>query len=169
MRTIVKAVDSANEWMGRQMKWIVFILVVFMLTEVTLRYGFNNPTTQLPVMSTFTGATLYSLAFGYILLHRGHVRVDIFYSRLSERTQAILDVVLTVLLFFPVVGLLTYAAGEWAIYAWATGEKSMQTYWYPALGPIRTIVFVGMALFLVQGIVQFLRDLHMAIRSRPYD
>jgi TRAP-type mannitol/chloroaromatic compound transport system permease small subunit len=147
----------------------VFALIGFIVGEVVLRYVFNHPTTQGPVLATMTGAALYALSLGYILLHHGHVRIDILYGRLSPRRKAVLDVVLTLLFFFPVIGLLTYAGGEWMSFAWRTGERSGQTYWYPLLGPVRTAVFAGLALFLLQGIAQFVRDLHFAIRNRPYD
>ena len=169
MRKVLKLIDSANEWVGKQMKWLVFAVIIICLSEVTLRYVFNKPTIQLPCIIVMTGASLYVLSFGYIMLHKGHVRVDVFYSRLSERGQAIMDVILAIVFFFPVIGLLTYAAGEWMWYAWETGERSQMTYWYPLLGPVRTTVFAGMVLFLLQGVAQFVRDLHFAARSKPYD
>lgn len=169
MRKVLKLIDSINEWVGTQMKWLVFAVIVICLTEVTLRYVFNKPTIQLPCIITMTGASLYALSFGYILLHKGHVRVDVMYTRLSERNKAIFDAVLAVVFFFPVVGLLTYAAGEWMWYAWEVGERSQMTYWYPILGPVRTTVFAGLFIFLLQGVAQFVRDLYFAVRSKPYD
>ncbi|MBE9513759.1 MAG: TRAP transporter small permease subunit [Dehalococcoidia bacterium] len=169
MRKILKAIDSVNEWVGTQMKWLVFAIIVVCISEVISRYVFNKPTIQLPCILVMTAASLYALSFGYILLHKGHVRVDVLYARLSQRTKAVFDVVLTLLFFFPVIGLLTYAAGEWMWYAWSTGERSQMTYWYPILGPVRTTVFAGMLIFLLQGVAQFIRDLHFALRSRPYD
>lgn len=169
MRKTLKIIDSVNEWVGRQMKWLVFALIIIICSEVVLRYVFNKPTIQLPCIVTMTGASLYALSFGYILLHKGHVRVDVFYTRLSQRRKAVLDVVLTLLFFFPVIGLLSYAAGAWMWFAWESGERSQMTYWYPILGPVRTTVFAGMVIFLVQGVAQFVRDLHFAIRSKPYD
>ena len=169
MRKILKAIDSVNEWVGTQMKWLVFAIIVVCISEVISRYVFNKPTIQLPCILVMTAASLYALSFGYILLHKGHVRVDVLYARLSQRTKAVFDVVLTLLFFFPVIGLLTYAAGEWMWYAWSTGERSQMTYWYPILGPVRTTVFAGMLIFLLQGVAQFIPDLHFALRSRPYD
>jgi len=169
MRRILRLIDSTNEWVGRQMKWLVFALIIIICSEVISRYVFNHPTIQLPVIVTMTGAALYALSCGYIALHHGHVRIDIFYGRLSQRRKAILDVILTLLFFFPVIGLLTYAAGEWMWFAWSSGERSMMTYWYPLLGPVRTAVFAGLVLFILQGVAQFVRDLHLLVRNKPYD
>ncbi len=169
MRKAIKFVDSVNEWIGEQLKWLVFALIVVVCIEVTLRYVFNHPTMQLPCIITFTGAALYAFAFGYVHLHKGHVRVDVLYARFPRRMQAIMDSVLWFVFFLPSVGYLTYAAWNWLVFSWGTNEKSMMTYWYPILGPIRTLVFIGLLLFFLQGVATLIRDLHFAIRSKPYD
>ncbi len=169
MRTILKIIDSVNEWIGEKLKFVVLFLIVVVCSEVMMRYIFNEPTSQLPVIQTWTGTLLYSFAFGYVLLHKGHVRVDVLYSRFSDRVKAIVDVVLWFLFFLPAIGYLTYVSYKWAVYAITTGEKSMMTYWYPPLGPVRTILFVGLLLFLLQGIAMVVRDAYFAVRSQPYD
>lgn len=169
MKKVIKFVDSANEWIGERLKWLVFALIAIVCVEVVMRYVFNHPTIQLPPIITFTGAALYAFAFGYVHLHKGHVRVDVFYAKFPRRVQAIVDSILWFVFFLPGVGYLTYAAWNWVIFSWETNEKSMMTFWFPILGPIRTLVFIGLVFFLLQGVVTLIRDLHLAIRSEPYD
>jgi len=162
MRTILKTIDSINEWLGRQLKWVVLFLVLVVCAEVMMRYVFNSPTSQLPVIQTWTGTALYSLAFGYVMLHKAHVRVDVIYGRFTDRGKAIVDIALWFLFFLPSVGFITYSAFNWMVHAWASHERSMITYWYPPMAPIRTIVFIGMLLFFLQGLATLYRDFHMA-------
>ena len=169
MRTILRTIDSVNEWVGRQLKWVVLFLILVVCAEVLMRYAFNSPTSQLPVIQTWTGTALYSLAFGYVLLHKAHVRVDVIYGRFSRRVQAIVDVVLWFVFFLPSVGFLTYSGWNWMVHAWKTHERSMITYWYPPMAPIRTIVFIGMVLFFLQGLATLYRDFHVAVRRKSYD
>ena len=169
MRKAIKIVDSANEWIGEQLKYLVYALIIVVCIEVTMRYVFNSPTIQLPPIITFTGAALYAFACGYVHLHKGHVRVDVFYARLPRRVQATMDSILWFVFFLPCVGYMTYAAWNWMLFSWETNEKSMMTFWFPILGPIRTLVFIGLVFFLLQGVATLVRDLHFAIRSKPYD
>ncbi len=169
MRTILKIIDSVNEWVGGKLKWVVLFLVLVVCAEVMMRYVFNSPTSQLPVIQTWTGTALYSLAFGYVLLHKAHVRVDVIYTRLSDRMKAVVDVILWFVFFLPSLGFLTYSGFNWMKHAWVTHERSMITYWYPPMAPIRTIVFIGLVLFLLQGLATVYRDIYMAVRSKPYD
>jgi len=169
MRRILKTIDNINEQVGKLVRWLGPILVLVCLYGVIVRYVFNRPSIQAPVLMTMIGAAFASLSWGYIYLHEGHVRIDILYSHFSPRGRAIINVISTLVFFFPVMGLLGYAAGWWMWYAWATGESSKQTFWYPPLGPIRTIVFLGICLFILQGLARFIRDLYLVLRNKPYD
>ncbi len=167
MRRALKLIDSLNNWVGEQLKYVCLFLILVVCLEVALRYFFNHPTQQLPVIQTWTGSAFYALAFGYVLLLKGHVRVDVFYGRWSDRVKAIVDSVLWFLFFLPAIGMLTYTAYIWAVQAVRTGEKSMMTYWYPPYAPIRIIVFIGFVFFLLQGVATVIRDIYFAARSEP--
>jgi TRAP-type mannitol/chloroaromatic compound transport system permease small subunit len=169
MRKVLKSIDSLNNWVGEQLKYVCLFLVVVVCAEVFMRYVVNSPTSQLPVIQTWTGTCFYALAFGYVHYHKAHVRVDVLYARLSDRWKAIFDVVLFFVFFVPSVGFLTYTAYGWAVHAWATNEMSMMTYWYPPMAPVRTVLFIGLVLFTLQGLATLVRDVHMAVRSKPYD
>ena len=151
------------------MKWFMLGMIFFGVLEVTQRYVFNHPTMWGYELIIMLGAAMYPLTWACIHRRHGHVRVDVFYSRMSTRGKAIVDVVCGVLFFFPVILFLVYTSGVWMWHAWEIGEKSVETYWYPPIAPLRTAVFVGVVLFLVQGVAQFIRDAHLLVRGRPYD
>jgi len=169
MRRALKLLDALIEWIGEKLKYVCLFLIMVVCAEVMMRYVFNSPTSQLPVIQTWTGTAFYALAFGYVNKLKGHVRVDVLYSRLTDRAKAIMDIVLWFVFFLPGIGLLTYAAFNWAVYAWRTNEMSMMTYWYPPLAPVRTVLFIGMALFFLQGVATLIRDAYFVARSQPYD
>jgi len=169
MRQILRLTDTANEWMGRQMRWFVIAAALVGVTEVVQRYVFNHPTMWGYEIIIMIGAAMYALSWGYVHLQHGHVRVDVFYTRFSTRGKAIVDVVCFLLLFLPVIGVFLYSSGSWMVHAWAVNEKSVETYWYPPIAPLRTAIFVGVFLLFSQGVARFIRDLSLAIRNRPYD
>ncbi len=170
MRKILKVIDAVNEWMGAKLvKWLAVVLILVVCGEVFMRFGLNRPTTQGPMLAIWSGAIFYVLSWGYIHLHKGHVRVDIVYGRFSPRAKAIFDVICAIVFLFPLIGLLSYAGFKWTWYAWSTWEKTQETYWYPITGPTRTLVFIGIALFTLQGIAQFIRDIYLAVRNKAYD
>ena len=161
MERILKTIDRMNEWMGNWIRPLLYAFIGLICLEVLLRYGFNKPTIQLPVIVTMAAGAMYALSFGNIMRQDGHVRIDIFSRLLSKRGKAILEVVLGALFFFPVIGALAVSAVGWTWYAWSIDERDMQTFWYARIGPIRTVVLIGLFLFLLQGLAVFVRNLRI--------
>ena len=169
MRTVVRVIDSISEWTGKAARWFGVVLVVQVAYEVTMRYVFNAPSLWGYELGIMLGASLYVLAFAYTHRHRAHVRVDVFYVHLPPRSRAIIDVLGDLLAFFPLIILLVICSWDWAWYAWSTGERMPITGWYPPAGPLRTMVMLGFGLLALQGVAQFVRDLYLLIRNKPYD
>lgn len=169
MRILVRLIDSVSEFSGKVMRWACACLVGVLVYEVTARYVFNAPTIWAHVMSCMLGAAMIALGCAYTLLHQGHVRVDVFYSHLLPRKQAAIDVAGALVFFFPLLIILTYSSARRMMYSWSMGEIMTQTYWYPPAGPIRTVVFIGLLLFLIQGVAEFVRNLYMLIRAKRFD
>ena len=169
MRTILRVIDSTSEWVGKVARWFWVAVVLVMTCEVIMRYVFNSPTMWAYETSMMIGAVAYALAFCYTHKHRAHVRVDVLYMRLSPRGRAIIDVIGALLLFFPLIILLADMSIDFAWRAWVINEKSVETYWYPPIAPVRTVLAIGLSLFLLQGGAQFFRDSYLLIRNKPYD
>jgi len=169
MTTTLRVIDSISRWVGHAVKWFAVALVCLGAYEVVMRYAFNSPTRWGYETLFMLGAALYALSWAYVHLEHGHIRLDVFYGRLSARAKAIIDVACTTLFFFPLIGALIYMSGLKMWHAWKIGEISIEGTWYPPLGPIRTVVFIGLCLFALQGIAQYIRDLHVLLRHRTYD
>ena len=169
MRTVLRVIDSVSEWTGRIARWFWVVVVLVMTYEVIMRYAFTAPTMWAYETSMMIGATTYALAFAYTHRHRAHVRVDVLYTHLSPRGKAIIDVAGALLLFFPLIILLADKSIDFAWRAWVINEKSVETYWYPPIAPVRTALALGLCLFVLQGGAQFFRDLYLLMRNKPYD
>lgn len=169
MRTILKTIDAISDWTGRSARWLTALLVLVISYEVIMRYLFRAPTMWAYETAIMLGATTYALAWSYVHRHRSHVRVDVFYMRLPPRGRATIDVIGNLLLFFPLIFVLINTSIGWAWRAWLINEKSVETYWYPPVAPVRTLVALGLCLFALQGVAQFTRDLYLLIRNKPYD
>jgi TRAP-type mannitol/chloroaromatic compound transport system permease small subunit len=168
VKNILEAVDSASEHLGSWGRWLTVALVLVGTHDVVLRYGFNAPTVWAYETMMMMGGSIYALGWGYGLLHKSHIRVDIFFSRLSARGQAIADVVLAAIFFFPLMSVLVYKSIFWMIRAWERSEVMMESYWYPPAGPFRTLIALGICVLFLQGLAKFIRDIQLS-RSKSSD
>ncbi|MFC1903880.1 TRAP transporter small permease subunit [Chloroflexota bacterium] len=167
MKKTIEVIDSIINWVGRTARWACVALILVLLYEVTARYAFNAPTNWAYETSMMLGCTIAALGWAYTHLHNGHVRIDVFYDRLSPRRKAISDVIGALLFFFPLLFILVYAATEMVQFSWSINEKWIESNWYPPALPIRILVLLGLLLFVVQGAAQFVRDLYQMIRNKP--
>ncbi len=161
MDNILSFVDSLSGWTARIARWLSVILILLLTYEVVMRYVFNSPTVWVMQTSMMVGGALIVLGWAYVLKEDGHVRVDVFYGRLSIRGKAIVNALGSVFILFPFIGLLAYKAAAQTAYSWSMNETMPETAWYPPVWPIRAVVFVGLALFLLQAIARFIRDLRV--------
>lgn len=166
MRTAVRVIDSISENTGMAVRWACLVLVLVLCYEVTVRYVFNAPTSWASDTSSMMGGTIAAMGWAYTHRHGGHVRVDVFYSHLSPRGQAILDITFSLLFFFPLLFALAYVAWDRMWVAWEMGEVMARSNFYPPMGPIRTVVVLGLSLFALQGVAQFIRDLYRLVRNK---
>ena len=169
MKRLLKTVDGISSWGGRTARWLSAVLVLVMTTEVVMRYVFDSPTLWAYETAIMLGATVYVFGWAYAQLHHKHIRVDVFYLRLSPRGRALTDVLGMLLLAFPILTIMIINSINYASIAWASKERLDLSVWYPPAGPLRTVVALGFILLTLQCLVQFIRDVHILIRAKPYD
>ena len=169
MKTILKIIDRISDRTANVACWLCLALVLLMTYDVVMRYVFTAPTMWAYESSLMLGATIYALGWSYVLRHHGHIRVDVIYTNLSLRGKSIINVVGTLLFFFPLTIALIYRSGVWAWQAWLGNEKMVETYWYPPAGPLYTVIMIGFLLLLLQGGAEFFRDSYLLIRNKTYD
>ena len=158
-------VDTANEWTGRVTSILFIFLTLYITAEVILRYVFNRPSIWTWDILIICLCVLVVFGGGYTLLHRGHVMVDVLAGRFSPRTRAIIDLV-TSPLFFLAMAVLLWLAVEQAAHSIAIRDN-LTSVWAPPIYPLRVAWAIGVALFLLQGIAKFIRDLATAFTGRP--
>ena len=86
-----------------------------------------------------------------------HVRMDLVYSKLSDRNKAKMDVFTSFFLVFYLVTLL-YGSISSLSYTIETKQR-LFTAWAPYVWPIKTIMLIGISLMLLQCISMFFKDI----------
>ena len=134
--------------------------------EVIRRYLLNSPTVWANELTQMLFGAYIVLAGGYIMAQEGHVNVDILYSRLSRKAQAILDIITSVL-FFLFSLMMVYYGSSLAWESLSTFEHS-QSAWNPPIYPVKLTIPLGASLLLLQGIAKLIRDILYLINGVDY-
>jgi len=165
LNAVLRWIDNLNDWVGRILSFGIFFMFVLVLAEVIRRYFFNSPTVWGNELTQLIFGAYVVLSGGHILRWGGHVNVDIFYSRLSDKRKAVLDIA-TYIIFFLFCSMLLYYGGQLAWESLTTLEHS-QSAWNPPLYPFKLMIPLGALLLLLQGTAKLIRDILTLISGKP--
>ncbi|MBA7708593.1 hypothetical protein ES703_117495 [subsurface metagenome] len=107
LRKIYDVIGLISERAGRAVSVLIVVLIVSIVYEVFCRYALNAPTMWSYTVSYMVGTTIIAIGMCYVYYHNANVRVDVIYSRLPLKGRLLIDTVLTVVFFFPLVFMLT--------------------------------------------------------------
>src|SRR5512144_2478739 len=115
-------IDGISTWVGKAAAWLIMLLMTVVCVEVFKRYIMNMPTAWIFDADNMMYGTLFMLCGAYTLAQNAHVRGDFLYSSMRPRTQAMLDLVLYIVFFLPVIAALCYAGIDYAGDSWRIAE-----------------------------------------------
>ena len=153
----VHTVDMVCEKVGRfVMYWVFFMMFLLILSFVT-RNIINFPLMWIIEMAQFTITAYYLLGGGYSMLSNDHVRMDLFYGKLSRKGKAKMDVFTSFFLIFYLI-ILFIGSITSLVYTIETKQK-LFTAWAPYVWPIKTLMLIGILLMLLQAFSTLFKDI----------
>ncbi len=157
IQSYVNFIDMICERVGRfVMYWVFFMMFLLILSFVT-RNIINFPLMWIIEMAQFTITAYYLLGGGYSMITDDHVRMDLFYGKLSEKGKAKMDAFTSVFLIFYLV-ILFYGSISSLEYTIQTKQR-LFTAWAPYVWPIKSLMLFGILLMLLQAISMFFKNL----------
>jgi len=158
MTKFINGRDHFNDWLGRGVAWATLAMVVVGVVVVVLRYGFNLGWVGLQEAVLWLNGILILLGAAYALRHDAHVRVDVIYRRLGERGRAWIDLLGTLLLLWPLCGVLLWQCFDYVLASWRIGEGSQEAGGLPGVFVFKTLLLCLPVLLALQGLVVCLRS-----------
>jgi TRAP-type mannitol/chloroaromatic compound transport system permease small subunit len=157
MHAFIRFADALSAALGKAFAWLIVLMTFGTAWEVFVRYVLGTPTSWAFDVSFIMYGALFMMGGAYTLSRGGHVRGDFLYRLWRPRTQAIVDLVLYLVFFFPGVIALIVVGFKYAARSWSYGEVSVNS---PAGIPIfqfKSVMVAAGLLLLVQGIAQVMR------------
>ncbi|MDQ7018785.1 MAG: TRAP transporter small permease subunit [Robiginitomaculum sp.] len=154
---LVRFMDRISVAIIEAAKWLAPIMALTVAALVITRYVFGISAIKPQESVIYMHALLFLLAAPATLLTNGHVRVDIYYAKLSEQGQAIVDLLGASFLLIPVSILIFKYGGSYAARAWIFHEGSAEANGLQAVYLLKTAIPVFAALMMAQGSAMALR------------
>jgi TRAP-type mannitol/chloroaromatic compound transport system permease small subunit len=161
----MRLIEMVSEKSGRAVSLLVYPLVAILSVEVFSRYLFRAPTFFAYDLTYMLYGVIFMLGAPYTLLHKGHIRTDVFYHTFSPRWQGRIDAAIYLFLYFPGMFFFLIAGWDYFYSSWSIGERGSLTFWRPPLYPYKAVIPLTALLLLLQGISEFVKSMHAAVRG----
>lgn len=166
-RQLLRGCEVFSLTVGRLVSWLALAVVLVMMTSVVLRYGFGVGSIALQESVLYLHATLFVLGAGYTLARNDHVRVDIFYQRMSQQARARVDLLGSLLLLLPLAITLFVMSLDYVQVSWARREGSAEAGGLPYLYVFKSLLLVLPMVLCIQGLAEALRALLTLTGGEP--
>ena len=164
----MRSIDRLNDAIGKAVAWLTLGCVLVCFLVVILRYVFSTGLIWLQEAYIWQHGIVFMVGAGYTLLHRGHVRVDILYVRMSDRTKAWVDIFGTVAFLFPWLIVIASYGHRFITSSWAILEPSGQPGGIPFVYVLKSMIWVFCLLVGLQGLAMIGRNLLFLAGDRRY-
>ncbi|MGE5128429.1 MAG: TRAP transporter small permease subunit [Sphingomonadaceae bacterium] len=154
---VIYGIDQLSRMVGHAFAWCIVILTFGTSYEVFVRYVLNDPTSWAFDMSYLMYGALFFMAGAYTLSRNGHVRGDFVYRMWRPRVQAIIELTLYLLFFYPGVLALTFAGWAYGAEALKIREVSVNSPVGIPVWQLKLLIPFGGGLLALQGLAEVLR------------
>ena len=167
---LADAIARALSLVASVAAWLLLVMVAVIMFDVTAR---KIPAFQgLIIDSWLVGyvssiklqewewhlhTIVFALCLGATYVADGHVRVDLWREKRSERTQAWIEVIGILFMLIPYVGILLYYAVDFVATSFLQGEGSTAVMGLGHRWLIKAVLALGLLMLLLAGVAVLLR------------
>ena len=155
MRTLRKVstfINKSNVKLGKIFSWFLLLMVLLTCLIVVLRYLFNIGFIWMQELVRFFYSAVFLICAAYTLAENAHVRVDIFYSKMSERSKNIVNIAGSLIFLIPVCYIIFYYSFSYVINSWLQLEGSLEERGLHAVFIMKTFIWLFALMLFLQGI-----------------
>jgi len=154
-------IDNFIDRIGKFTSYLVLILAILVVYDSLNRYLFSGGSVALQELEWHLFDMIFLLGLSYALNSDDHVRVDIFYSRYTNKTKAIVNLISLIFLILPFVAIILYTSSNFIYLSFLQGEISSDPGGLCCRYVIKGFIFIGFALLGVQSISNIVKNFHM--------
>lgn len=165
MEALIKKLESISTLIGRSISYLLLAMMLIMVAIVVMRYLFNEGSIALQESVTYFHVAVFVFGMGYTLQENAHVRVDIFYHKMSEKNQALVNIFGSLFLLVPFCLFSLWVSFPYVQRSWILAEKSADAGGIPAVYLLKSLLIVLALVLLFQALIELLKNIQVIKRK----
>lgn len=154
----VTFISAINALVGRVFSWLSLAIVLVCFVVVVQRYFFSTTQVWMQDLYVWLCGVMFMTISGFALMRDMHVRVDIFYRKVSLRQKAWRDLFGVLFFLLPFCAVVWIYAYPYVMRSWRLLEGSPNAGGMPGFYILKTFILVFVVLTALQGLAMLARS-----------
>ena len=163
---ISRVVDGFIQAVGNYVCWLNVVLILVILVQVTLRYGFGQGQIILEEAQWHLYAIVVMFGISYGVVTDAHIRMDLVYNSRSPKTKEWIDVFGQLFFVLPLSVILLLKGVELVESAWRVNEGSPSPGGLPWRWAIKAVLPASMFLYMIASCSRVIRSFSIIFAKR---
>ena len=152
MNFTLKVIGKIIDALGNFCSILMLLMIANVFYDVIMRYFFNDVSIGMQELEWHLFAAMFMFGIAYTLKEDAHVRVDIFYDKMSARKQSMINIFGALFFALPITTVILYYSIDYTFEAYQMGEGSADPGGLPHRWVVRSVIPTA-SVFLILAII----------------
>lgn len=153
------AIDRFIQKIGFGLMWANCIVIIVIIVQVVLRYGFGHGLVLLEELQWHFYAVAFMFGLSYAVTTDSHVGMDLVFDKMSPKWQCRWDIFGILFLLLPFAALISYQSLDFVHESWRLNERSVAPQGLPWRWAIKSVVPLSFALLVLAAVSRLIRTI----------
>ena len=144
--------------------WINMLVMLTILTQVTLRYGFHAGEAWVDELIWHLYA-FFMFGLSYAITTDAHIRVDIMHMKFSRKKQRIIEVLGIIFLIMPFTIIILDHSVGWVHHSFVANEFSENTTGLPYRWVVKSLLPISLVLIFIASLSELIKNVVILIHG----
>ncbi len=163
LKKISTFIEYFNKRIGHATTACTLLMVIVTVIDVSLRYLFKSGSVAIQELEWHLFGFVFLIGAAYTFYEDEHVRIDIFYSRMSTTSKAWVNLFGTTLFCLPMCIVIIWTSLPFVISSWQVLEGSPDPGGLPARYILKSAIPIGFLLVSFQSVAVAIRSLEIIL------
>ena len=156
---MISTIQKLNTKIGKLVSWCLLLMVVLTCIIVILRYVFNIGFIWMQELVRFLYAAVFLICAAFTFSADEHVRVDIFYSRLSIKKKKIVNLLGNIFLLLPVCTTILLYSFNYVVNSWVQLEGSLEERGLHLVYIMKSFIWIFAIMLIIEAANQIINNI----------
>jgi len=159
MNNFQSLIDQVIDIVSIFLIYILLLMIGLIILTIFLRYFFSIGSIVIQELIMYFHASIFMLGISYTYKENSHVKIDIFYNKLSKKNKIILSLIGDVLLIIPVAVFIILISFDMVSSSWNILEGSSEAGGLNLVFILKSLIPLSGFLILLQALSVLFKNL----------